>query len=1347
MLVIILILWGNAWGQPTVKVNPSPIAPELTFDQIIEELLPALYAKDENRIQRIVEENPTTMFQVYQALLELGKGQDRESESYRHVASLLESFLPENMVERAQDLSKQFEIWGKIDEQFLEELVNAAQTKDIGRFQQLIIANPDATEQFQQHLEELGAGTGEKAQQARAFAEILREFRSTVLNQFYEAGQQAYEAFDYQAALKEWQQGLKQAQLLKEQIYVGMFLTRIGIMYEQWGKYQQALESYQEVLTIHQENGNLQMEGVVLGGIGTVYKELGQYQKALEYFERASLLMHKLDESQGESLNLEIMGGIYKETRQYNKALEYYEKALAINRNFGYRQSEGDILEKIGTLYGTIGEHQQALEFYNKALAIFQEIDLKSREGELRNNIGITYKELGQFGEALTQLKQAVAIQHKLENIEGEGNALSSLANVYSSSGEYQDALRYYKQALTIARDSGDQRNEGGTLTNIGIVYNELGQYQEALAFHNQALIILKEKLSDRQGEGSVRINLGNVYCNLGQYHDALENYNQALEIMRDFSNRQGEGLALLSLGNVYSLMGRYQQALKYYDQALVIDHHLGDQGGEGRDLNNLGGLYMELGQYQKAINSFEKALVIAKNLEDRSGEGVALSNLSSMYVIKKDYQQALSFSRQALIIQRSIGEQGSEAGTLENIGEIYIHLGNYQQAVEYFTEALTILHDIGDRRGEGRSLTDIGMVYYEQGEYQKALNSFQEGLDILEKLGALSDLWPAQRGIAAVEVKLNRLGLAVNHYKQALDHIEALRTELDQKRHKLSFMRSKLFVYDELIELLQELHRQYPGQDYDRKALEIFERKQGRVFLEEIGQSSARRFAWAEENLAEKEFDLLFQLEQTDKQLLDERSKLITEQNEVLIQNLQERKQSLESEQAALQKQIKDDYPEYYNLKYPEPVALSKLQHDVLQSDELMLVYGVMEEKTILWVISKAMMHMYTLPVGEVELQKQVRELRERLWLERNSKPDSLYEPSSSVGDAQLQKGNDKLQDALIQEEPKRGDDHNLSPSQVTFTQASHALYTLLIPDKEVRSLLQSPYTLFIVPTGPLYALPFETLITRPAENFRDAEYLITKLPISYLSSASLLKTLRQAASTKKDAAPYPLLAFADPTFNSPQWPKLGETADEVHAIKDFLEVPEKPALLQLGEKASRTNVFALNVDERLDDYQYLIFATHGALPGEGKFINPLGETETLNQSALVLSDANRISGYLTMSDIFQLRLNAKLVSLSACNTGSGEQERGEGVRGLTRPFMYAGTPAVAITLWGVNSFSARDLDVGFFEHIKAKKTPVDALRAIKLQMLRGEISNEKGIDYRHPYYWAPFVLFGDGR
>ena len=199
-----------------------------------------------------------------------------------------------------------------------------------------------------------------------------------------------------------------------------------------------------------------------------------------------------------------------------------------------------------------------------------------------------------------------------------------------------------------------------------------------------------------------------------------------------------------------------------------------------------------------------------------------------------------------------------------------------------------------------------------------------------------------------------------------------------------------------------------------------------------------------------------------------------------------------------------------------------------------------------------------------------------------------------------------------------------------------------------------------------------------------------------------------------------------------------LPETGDEARQIAALLEAPDDSGPLRLRQKASKSEVEALNASESLDDYRYLVFACHGVVPDSEK-------TSVVDQPALILSDPDPktgADGFLKMADVFGLSLNADLVALSACSTGMGKSVRGEGVMGLTRAFMYAGTPAVTVTLWPVESMSAKDLNVGFFRNLKKGQARAEAIRNVKLSMIRGEF----GEKWTSPYFWAPTVLFGDG-
>jgi CHAT domain-containing protein len=201
-------------------------------------------------------------------------------------------------------------------------------------------------------------------------------------------------------------------------------------------------------------------------------------------------------------------------------------------------------------------------------------------------------------------------------------------------------------------------------------------------------------------------------------------------------------------------------------------------------------------------------------------------------------------------------------------------------------------------------------------------------------------------------------------------------------------------------------------------------------------------------------------------------------------------------------------------------------------------------------------------------------------------------------------------------------------------------------------------------------------------------------------------------------------------------QHDELPNTEPFVKSLAETLAVTDQDAL-QLGANASRTMVLRFHEQQRLDDYRYLVFAAHAVAPDD---------VDPIRQPALILAHPET-DDYLTMADVFGLQCNADLIALSACNTGRGEQIRGEGIMGLTRAFMYAGTPAVGVTLWSVDSQASSEVNTRFFRHLKTGKPVADALRQAKLDLLGAAEEDEDLEHFRHPFFWAPFVMFGDGR
>ncbi|MCP4344233.1 MAG: tetratricopeptide repeat protein [Desulfobacterales bacterium] len=967
-----------------------------------------------------------------------------------------------------------------------------------------------------------------------------------------------------------------------------------------------------------------------------------------------------------------------------------------------------------GITYSDNSYYEMALDYFQKALDINR--DIKDYKGTVNTliNIGSVYEKTGQYSEALSMNEQALSIcRDQFGTLREEGIILSNIGNVYKNIGEYEKSLSYYEQALVSNREFKARREEVRNLNNLGEIFTNLAQYEKALGYYNMALSI-NRSFRDPSEEGRILSNIGVIFTNKGQYQKALRHCKMALTIHKEIGDRLGEGTDLSKIGVLYRKLCEYRKSLLHHQEALSIKREISDIRGESFNLSSIGSLYGDLGQYQRALSLFEKALSIKKKIGDVRGEGDDLSNIGMLFLNLGEYSKALRYSQNALEIHKQINDRKGQGNDYLNIGLFYFKQSQYKKSLKYLLEALSINREIANIEGEGVVLYHIGNVYINFENYIKAQSFLRKSLSLLKEINALNELWKAQSGLALIEAKLNNFEQSVAQYESAMDTIDKLRIKIGDEENKIFFLRDKVFIYESFITLLQSLHERFPQQNYAQKALEIFERKQARTFLDQMGKSGAKRYSEIPDSIVQEQVDLSKGIYEAQNKLSNERSKSIVDQDLNLIQNIKQHIINLQDEQQALQIKIKEQYPDYHSLQYPHPSTLHELQNEVLKNGDVILIFNVMDKCTVLWIISKDSFGFFKLYISEAELQKEITDFR--------SIPVRITELIN----------NGKVLNAY----------HLITNSYDKMPKKGYVLYKILFPEP-VQKMLKKARYLYIVPSGPLCGLPFGALVTqKPAKDSPD--YLIQDYSISYLSSASLLKILSDIKEKRKKTIRYPLLAFANPKYSerclkNPCFSVADEipnTEGEVMSIAELLNVPDKKDSLQLRKNASRSRILLLNDQKRLDDYQYLLFSTHAILPGEIDYIN---------QPALVLSYPET-EGYLTMSDILGLQLNADLVVLSAGNTGRGEYIRGEGIMGLTRAFMYAGTQAVSATLWSVDSYASSEINIRMFRYIKSGISIADALRRAKLDLL-SEFEDDEDMEHlKHPFFWAPFVIFGDG-
>jgi len=960
---------------------------------------------------------------------------------------------------------------------------------------------------------------------------------------------------------------------------------------------------------------------------------------------------------------------------------------------------------------GTVEAKRSAIVKFEQALKLYREAGDHTREARALNNIGKVYSDLGEKQKALEYYSQSLPLRRAVRDRGGEATTLNNIGGVYHDLGEKQKALEYYNQSLPLFRAVGDRSGEAATLTNIGLVYSALGEKQKALEYYTQSLA-LRRAVGDRRGEAATLNHIGNVYADLGEKQKALEYYSQSLPLRRATGDRGGEAATLNNIGLVYSELGEKQKALDYYSQSLPLLRAVGDRRGEAITLTNIGRVYSELGEKQKALDYYSQSLPLSRAVGDRSGEAYTLTNIGRVYSELGEKQKALDYYSQSLPLTRALGDRGREASTLNNIGNAYSELGEKQKALDYYSQSLLLRQTIGDRDGEANTLNNIGIVYSALGEKQKALEYYSQSLPLSRAVGDRAGEALTLFNMASAKRAQNNLTQALNDIESSIKIIENLRTKIASPELRSSYFATVQDHYEFYIDLLMQLHKTNPKSGYDTKALEASERSRARSLLELLQESNANIREGISPDLLQQEKSLQQQLDAIEKQRIEALSS--PNPNPTKIDEIDSGRLALLEQYQQIQSKIRTASPRYAALTQPQPLTLPEIQKQILDDNTILLQYSLGKDRSYLWVVTSTGLSSYELP-KQVDIETAAKKFLEAITspIYRNI-PQKVAEASANLGQM-------ILQPAAAQLGNKR---------------------------------------LLIVPDGVLHYTPFQALTLAQTRGKNTNVPLIVEHEIITLPSASSLAILRQNYGDRKPPG-RTLAILADPVFSPDDerikgkitqattekleannlglnqsllhasnrgWPpeRLPFSRQEAQTISSLF--PSASSSQKIDFDANR----ATATDGSLANYQIVHFATHG-------FAN----SKNPELSGIVMSTVddkgNLVNGFLRLTDIFNLKLAANLVVLSACQTGRGQNVKGEGMVGLTRGFMYAGAQRVAVSLWNVDDEGTSVLMQKFYQKmLQQKLAPAAALRAAQIEMMQQE-------KWKSPYYWAAFTLQGE--
>lgn len=983
----------------------------------------------------------------------------------------------------------------------------------------------------------------------------------------------------------------------------------------------------------------------------------------------------------------------------------------------------------------SVARYNSSNILYQRAAERYDEQEKWLKEAEVLYKISLNKTTQGQFDEATDHLERASSLlqSRKIEDIGLEIKLHHQKAVIAERQANYESALKLAEKGLELANTSTEHIPQRVNLLHaIGDVYIEQGNTQKAIDQFAQAVNLYnRTSVDDERLLSKIYNSYGRAHRHAGNMNQALKHFRESLEIDReilpshhpDLSRKQN------NIAISYYYQGDYKRALDYFINAVnVLAEFYGEEHSQvAAGYNNVGVVYSEMGELGKATEYLEKSLEIKEAFLGTNHPDVAIGyqNLGAIYYDMQEYDHAIDYYKEAEARHlRQFPEGHPElANVYANLGEAYAAKEEYEQALKYYQKDLNINLESSDGKHPfiGDTHTKIGDTYYQIENYEMALNQYQKALDIFfggyymengyenmpyEQVSypylLLETLTSKGKTLLKFSKETSReelLKRSLQIHLQAVELIDHLQYTYSREESKFLLRERTVDIYKRGFKTAYLLQEQTADPQYKEYAFYFAEKSRNQILLEQVRRINARDLAQIPDSLINKEQSLQTQINSLQAEL----SSLAempqdgdSLQRAVLQDSLFHLRQRLDKHI----RHLDSAHPKYYELKYaPVVTSAETVQQSLLADDQVMVSYFFGEESLFAFIISKNSFEIRDLNVDSV-LQQDIKDFR-----------NIILETNSPAG----------------------------------FAEISHQLYNKLI--HPIADLINGK-DLLIIPDGALHYLPFESLVldkvTEPRSvRFHNLSYLLLDHTIHYAPSAGFLELSSSAANFEYKKQ---LAGFA-PDFSGvttsekrelypdykPSLSALPLSKKEIEDLEDlfndnggiwsFLKSNKNQADVFIGDTASESTLKNLS----LNNYRYIHLATHA-------FVS---ENEP-ERSGILFSatDSNGQDGTLYANEIYNLQLNAHLVTLSACKTGFGTIAEGEGMMSLSRAFQYAGARNLLVSLWNVSDRSTARLMVDFYKQNQEQPMSI-ALRTVKRNMINNGL-------YSHPKYWAPFIMIG---
>ncbi len=933
-------------------------------------------------------------------------------------------------------------------------------------------------------------------------------------------------------------------------------------------------------------------------------------------------------------------------------------------------------------------------------------------------------------------------------------DVLFHLGRIYSLTQEAELAQTYTEASIECSEEHGRNSISGYNL--LGLISEDLDNWEDAKSYYNLALAkLITESDTEGENEREIRKNLGNTFFELGLYKQAQAAYETALElsIQNNGPDHYTVALALIDLASCEDRLGLLKAAQQHYEEALRIIQLQEDlEPMAMADLySKMGVIIWKNGGYAEAIRYYGQAQSIYEQQPELPLAKLAsvYTNMAKVFTSKKDFDQALHFHQQSLALNEQADNAYGIAENYSDLGLVASKMEDWPLAKSYFEQALAQRTEATDFRSDmatdhinlanaylalkdffpamthaevaaamqrailGKRNPQRAYTLITKARIAQARDRIDRALDLAHKSLIANhetfkenkqSLLPSLEGyfrydymleslllkaelLKASAVKYDRpedLDLAQVQYRHALDLLDKVRRELTSREDQITLVENVHRTVAAAMDGYLTLYEQTGELSWLTEAFYCSEKSKASVLQAAIIANEAQYFSGIPPELPEQEAQLQADIGYYKRQMATAPDSL---------QRREMRAKLFASQEAynQLLDNYREQYPEYYELRHQQELpTLSEVQQ-ALQPDQTILSYFTTETSVYRFEISQSKVVLTTSPLP-ARFARDIRGLN-------------------------------------------KGIIHQLDE---VYLKKAQQLGELLLPTRQA----EEQEELIIVPDGILLRVPFEVLLTDTvdiaAPNYQTLPYLIQDYQLQYSPSVSLFHQAQTDTLSKSEQSTNGLLAYAPvfpgssaiqaatrgTPFAGERITPLPETEREVSQLANLFEENDRQTQTSLHQSASEHSL----KESDLGQYRFLHVATHG-------FVN---EAEPDLSGLLLYPDSTAgEDGLLAVGEVYNLRLNTDLVTLSACETGIGQIANGEGVLGFTRAFLYAGAERVLVSLWQVQDAATAELMLAFYERVLQTSAPdySSQLQQAKMQLI------ESG-SYSHPYYWSPFVL-----